>query len=137
MPNDSWTTRGSLSQIARTITAFDLTDVKRSYCKRQGVSAKVADLHERELKRYLTLCATNPQIAYGMFSPTDDLWHEFICFTQKSTHSARRPQDDSSITCRLARMRTWEAMPGSNVRTRSVTTSCSLGRWIPRCGRRE
>src|SRR5688572_11696677 len=63
--------------------AFDLGDVKAAYRKRYGLTGEQADLHERELKRYLTLCIANPEGCYGMFSDIDNLWHEFICHTPK------------------------------------------------------
>lgn len=62
---------------------FDLTDVKRSYSRRYGLASDAVALHERELKRYLVLCALHPEREHAMFSEIDNLWHEFICFTRK------------------------------------------------------
>jgi hypothetical protein len=68
-------------RIAARVMSFDLSDVKASYAKRYGLTPAQADLHERELKRYLSLCIADPEGCYGMFSDVDNLWHEFICHT--------------------------------------------------------
>lgn len=47
-----------------------------------GVSAQQSALHERELKRYLFLCAENPGAHWPMVNTIDDLWHTFLLFTQ-------------------------------------------------------
>lgn len=73
----------SFEEVHRGIQAFDLEDVKRSYTQKYGLTEEQTNVHERELKRYLTLCALNPGKSYGMFSNIDMLWHEFICFTPK------------------------------------------------------
>jgi len=65
------------------VLAFDLSDVKRAYAKKYRLSVEVVESHERELKRYLTLCIANPGKCYGMFSKMDNLWYEFICHTPK------------------------------------------------------
>lgn len=73
----------SFNETMARVMAFDLDDVKSSYAKRYGLTAKQVNLHERELKRFLALCAANPEACYGMFSDVDNLWHEFICHTPK------------------------------------------------------
>src|SRR5437879_46740 len=53
------------------------------YAKDKGLPLSVAHEHERELKRYLSLCAINRKASYGMAGPIDDLWHTFIIFTKE------------------------------------------------------
>ena len=62
---------------------YPITDVVERYKKEYGISDEVAKLHERELKRYLILCAENSPKQTPMFSTTvDNLWHVFLLFTK-------------------------------------------------------
>src|SRR3954447_23969374 len=61
--------------------AFPMEPIVRRYMDEQQLPAEVAREHERELKRYLTLCALYPDSAFGMAGPVDELWHTFITFT--------------------------------------------------------
>jgi len=62
---------------------FDMSDVLTRYKFHHSVTDAEVREHERELKRFLTLCALNPDARYGMLNPVDNLWHEFIIFTKK------------------------------------------------------
>jgi hypothetical protein len=61
---------------------FPLERVTARYAAEENVSIEVARELERELKRYLALCALRPKMPYGMFGPVDDLWHTFLMFTR-------------------------------------------------------
>jgi hypothetical protein len=61
--------------------AFDIDKVVARYARDQKLSMNDAREHERELKRYLALVASNPGVVYGMCGPIDELWHRFITFT--------------------------------------------------------
>lgn len=63
--------------------AFPMADVLVRYQKKTGTSDKLAQLHERELKRYLYLCALHPGGGWPMVITIDDLWHTFIIFTKE------------------------------------------------------
>jgi hypothetical protein len=67
--------------IARAM-AFPMDPIVARYMEEQRLPADVAREHERELKRYLTLCALDADGAYGMNGPVDELWHTFITFTR-------------------------------------------------------
>lgn len=71
------------AQVIAEAMAFPIHDVTRRYAQDQGISPEVAQEHEAELKKYLTLCAMYPQLRFGMSRVIDDLWHTFICFTKK------------------------------------------------------
>lgn len=61
--------------------AFPMDATVLRYAQEQDIPLEVAREHEKELKRYLALCAANPGKAYGMSAVIDDLWHIFICYT--------------------------------------------------------
>src|SRR6266496_4410333 len=63
--------------------SFPMEEVLERYAKDQNLPLEVACEHERELKRYLALCALNPASSYGMRGPIDELWHTFVIFTEK------------------------------------------------------
>jgi hypothetical protein len=63
--------------------SFQMDDVVERYAKEQGLPLEVAREHERELKRYLAVCASDPTTSYGMRGPIDEFWHTFIIFTQE------------------------------------------------------
>lgn len=68
--------------IARAMS-FPMGDVLERYAKEQRLPLDVAEEHERELKRFLALCAIEPTSSYGMRGPIDELWHTFIVFTEQ------------------------------------------------------
>ncbi len=59
------------------------SDVIDKYMDKYGVTENVAKEHERELKRYFAMSLANPEAAYGMFGPIDELWHTWILFTRE------------------------------------------------------
>ena len=61
---------------------FPMQHVITRYQKREGVSLEAATLHEREIKRYLFLCAKYPNERWPMVKAIDELWHTFIIFTK-------------------------------------------------------
>ena len=67
--------------IARAM-AFPMDAIVERYREEQQLPAEVAREHERELKRFLVLCALDPDAPYGMNGPVDELWHTFITFTR-------------------------------------------------------
>src|SRR5436305_2875035 len=66
--------------IARAM-AFPMDAIVARYGEEQQLPSEVAREHERELKRFLALCALDPEASYGMNGPVDELWHTFITFT--------------------------------------------------------
>lgn len=64
--------------------AFDMHDIVQRYIQESGVSEDVAREHERELKRFLVVCALNDSgKPIGMAGPVDKLWHTFVLFTRQ------------------------------------------------------
>lgn len=63
--------------------SFPMTDIVERYAQEENLPLSIAEEHERELKRYLALCALDPQCSYGMRGPIDGLWHTFILFTEE------------------------------------------------------
>lgn len=63
--------------------SFDMSKVVSRYARDHDVPLEAAAKHERELKRYLILCALHPRANYGMRGPVDDLWHTFIFYTKE------------------------------------------------------
>lgn len=62
---------------------YPLSAVIERYQQNYNVSLEDAKKHERELKRYLIMCAES-DTHYWMFSPEiDNLWHTFILFTKE------------------------------------------------------
>jgi hypothetical protein len=61
---------------------FPMEPVLERYTSDYLASLEVAKTLERELKRYLVLCALYPRKRYVMGGPVDDLWHTFLLFTQ-------------------------------------------------------
>lgn len=66
----------------RVAEAFDLDPITRRYCRDYEVPLEVGESRAKELKRFLALCALNPDEAYGMYGPVDIMWHTFIFFTK-------------------------------------------------------
>jgi hypothetical protein len=64
--------------------AFDMREVLQRYVIDTGVSKETARAHEREIKRFLLVCAlNNTGKPIGMAGPIDELWHTFILFTRE------------------------------------------------------
>jgi hypothetical protein len=61
--------------------SFDMEKVVARYAKDHKLSTEDAREHEKELKRYMALVASNPGAVYGMCGPIDELWHKFITYT--------------------------------------------------------
>lgn len=62
--------------------SFPMEHIIDRYMRDFDVPLDVALEHEKELKRYLTLCALRPDVSYGMKGAVDDLWHTFVLFTR-------------------------------------------------------
>lgn len=62
---------------------FNIDTVLYRYMGKFNVDEKEAREQERELKKFLTLCAYHPEQRYGMGEPLDSLWHEFILSTKE------------------------------------------------------
>lgn len=76
------TYEGQIGRRLKLAEAFNMDIVLRRYCKEHDIPIDVAKEHERELKRYLVLCAST-KAALGMHGPLDELWHTFILFTRE------------------------------------------------------
>lgn len=76
-------TQGVMS-VARKVTAltYPMARIVDRYRRDQGVSAEVAALHERELRRYLYIAACHPGGRWPMVALIDDLWHTFLIYTR-------------------------------------------------------
>jgi hypothetical protein len=72
----------SEAEVLASAMSFPMNEVVERYAKEQSLPYDVACEHERELKRYLALCARDGA-GYGMRGPIDELWHTFIVFTEK------------------------------------------------------
>ncbi len=64
------------------IMSFPMSNVLARYAKDNPNLAPSATLHERELKRYMLLCALHPKQGWPMVNSIDELWHTFIIFTK-------------------------------------------------------
>jgi hypothetical protein len=63
---------------------FNMRSILSRYIIETGVSKQTAREHEREIKRFLLVCALNETgQSIGMAGPVDELWHTFILFTQE------------------------------------------------------
>jgi hypothetical protein len=62
---------------------FEMDEILQRYAKDEELPMASVREHERELKRYLALCALNPEGFYGMRGPIDQLWHTFVLFTRR------------------------------------------------------
>lgn len=61
---------------------FPMERVVKRYCLEENVSGEDAVLHERELKRYLYICANYRDDRWPMVRSIDGLWHTFLLFTR-------------------------------------------------------
>lgn len=72
------------AEVVRRVLEYAIPDdVIEKYMDKYGLTPAVAHEHERELKRYLAMCLSNREAAYGMFGPVDELWHIWILFTRE------------------------------------------------------
>ena len=69
-----------VQKVLKLAESYDISDVMQRYKDNTRLPDDVLKEHEREIKRFLTLCSVNPG-AYGMRGPLDELWHTFIIFT--------------------------------------------------------
>jgi hypothetical protein len=76
------TMTGVQEEVISRAMAFPMDAAVDRYAAEHDLPIEVAREHERELKRYLALCALEPEVSYGMKGPVDDLWHTFITFTR-------------------------------------------------------
>lgn len=60
---------------------YPLDVVIKRYSEEQSISLNAATEHALEAKRYLILCALNPEKIYAMRGPIDEFWHTFVTFT--------------------------------------------------------
>ncbi len=62
----------SEAEIISFAASFDMSKIVRRYCKDSGTTQEIGQRYEKELKRYLTLCALHPAANYGMRGPVDE-----------------------------------------------------------------
>src|SRR5262245_36724734 len=79
---DSELVAGERRRVMAEDMAFPLGDIVARYCKEENVSETYAREVERELRRYLAICAIYPDQTIPMYGPADKLWHVFITFTR-------------------------------------------------------
>ena len=70
----------NLSYIMRDADAFPMDKIVERYAKDNNIDIDTARMHERELKRFLSLSIVCKS-PIGMRGPVDELWHTFITFT--------------------------------------------------------
>lgn len=75
-------TQLSKQEIIRNGTEFKMEHIVERYMKDFDLPLEVAKEHEKEIKRYLIMCAINKDREYGMRGQVDELWHMFIFFTK-------------------------------------------------------
>lgn len=61
---------------------FEMGRIVERYVRDEGLTETIAREHEQELKRFLAMCALNPNAQYGMKGPIDELWHTFLIFSK-------------------------------------------------------
>lgn len=72
--------------ILREAMRFDIDIIRARYANEHALSDGTAREHERELKRFLAMCAIAPRKRYAMRGPIDAFWHTFLLFTQTYAH---------------------------------------------------
>jgi hypothetical protein len=80
-----------MQTIDHTINAamdFDLRHVMERYAEETRLPSEALKEHEREIRRFLALCAAHPG-KYAMRGPLDELWHTFILFTSSYAEFCR------------------------------------------------
>ena len=70
-----------IDEIVRISDAISLESVTARYAKEQVLPLEIAKDHEKEMKRFLILCALEKDGVYSMRGPIDEYWHTFIVFT--------------------------------------------------------
>jgi hypothetical protein len=70
-----------IASIIETAQRFDMTKIRARYMREHNVPADVAEMHERELKRYLAICAIFAE-PIGTRGDVDKFWHTLILFTR-------------------------------------------------------
>lgn len=68
-------------KVIDTAMAFPMGAILQRYKEENELPDEVISEHERELKRYLIICALFPRENIGMFGAVDQLWHTFLLFT--------------------------------------------------------
>ncbi|MQV97057.1 hypothetical protein GHK46_06355 [Sinorhizobium medicae] len=63
--------------------SYPIGEIVTRYAADQEIDAATAEEHAREAKRFLILCALNPDRVYGMRGPIDEFWHTFVIFTSR------------------------------------------------------
>lgn len=63
--------------------AFPMGRILARYRSDHEVPQESADIHEREVKRYLAICANYPEERFPMAASIDELWHTFLIFTKE------------------------------------------------------
>lgn len=69
---------------------YPIDDIRQRYQQAYNISASVASLRERELKRYLCIAAKNPDVHLPIAGVLDPLWHEFLLDTRSYLTFCRR-----------------------------------------------
>jgi len=71
------------TEIISQAMAFPMGHIVSKYIDEEAIPSSVAAEHEKELKRFLAMCAMNRgKKGYGMRGPVDQLWHTFITHTR-------------------------------------------------------
>jgi hypothetical protein len=68
-------------EVVRKAMAFPLDRVRARHMADDQVTAEQALAHERELRRYLAICAMHPESRFPMFPKVDGMWHAFLLHT--------------------------------------------------------
>jgi len=61
--------------------AFKMNHIVDRFRRQEEISEFQALELERELKRYLAMCAIYPRITFPMEGPVDELWHVFLTYS--------------------------------------------------------
>jgi hypothetical protein len=78
------------TRVVAAAMAFPLDDVVARYRRETDSAPDVAADLERELRRYLAICALYPDTRVPMKGPVDELWHLFITFTHDYAEFCRQ-----------------------------------------------
>jgi len=71
-----------IQHIIATAMVYPMEKIVKRYMKENDICADVAAKHEKELKRFLAICAIYHD-PIGMRASVDELWHSFITFTEE------------------------------------------------------
>jgi hypothetical protein len=82
--------RTEKQKIIQAALEFPLDHVVARYRQEEEVSEAFARDVERELRRYLILCALYPRRSIPMHGPVDQLWHTFLTFTHDYAEFCRQ-----------------------------------------------